>query len=77
MLKLNAVKLLNDKGITKYKLFNELNTIRSKKGEKLMNYTNFLNIINQKLNKQVSANTIANVLSPKLSEESEKITKSA
>ena len=52
MLTLNAVKLLNDKGITKYKLFNELNTIRSKKGEKLMNYTNFLNIINQK-NKSV------------------------
>lgn len=52
MLKLNAVKLLNDKGITKYKLFNELNTIRSKNGEKLMNYTNFLNIINQK-NKSV------------------------
>ena len=32
---------------------------------------------NEVLNKQVSANTIANVLSPKLSEESEKNTKSA
>lgn len=47
MLKLNALELLDTKGYSKYKLFNKLNTIRSFKGEKLMNYTNFLNIINQ------------------------------
>lgn len=47
MLKLNAIKLLDEKGISKYKLFNKLNQIRATKGESLMNYTNFLNIINQ------------------------------
>lgn len=47
MLKLQAIELLNQKGITKYKLFNKLNQIRSVKGEKLMNYTNFLNMISQ------------------------------
>ncbi len=47
MLKLNAIKLLEEKGLTKYKLFNKLNTIRSIKGEKLMNYTIFLNMIKQ------------------------------
>lgn len=47
MLRLRAIELLNEKGITKYKLFNKLNQIRSIKGEKLMNYTNFLNMINQ------------------------------
>lgn len=52
MLKLNDIKLLEDKGYTKYKLFNKLNSIRAIKGEKLMNYTNFLNMINQK-NKSV------------------------
>lgn len=43
MLKLNAIKLLEDKGYTKYKLFNKLNTIRSIKGEKLMNYMFLIN----------------------------------
>lgn len=47
MLKLNVLKLLDEKGYTKYKLFNILNNIRAKKGEKLMNYTNFNNIISQ------------------------------
>lgn len=47
MLKLNALKLLDEKGYTKYKLFNILSNIRAKKGEKLMNYTNFNNIISQ------------------------------
>ena len=28
-------------------LFNKLNNIRAKKGEKLLNYTNFQNMINQ------------------------------
>lgn len=52
MLKLNAIQLLEQKKLTKYKLFNKLNTIRASKGEPLMNYTNFLNIINQE-NKSV------------------------
>lgn len=52
MLKLNAIQLLKQKDLTKYKLFNKLNTIRASKGEHLMNYTNFLNIINQ-VNKSV------------------------
>ena len=47
MLKLNALELLEKRGITRYKLFNIINTIRSTKGEKLMNYTNFINIIEQ------------------------------
>ena len=47
MLKLNAVQLLESKGLSKYKLFNKLNTIRASKGEPLMNYTNFLHMINQ------------------------------
>ena len=38
MLKLNAIKLLDEKGISKYKLFNKLNQIRATKGESLMNY---------------------------------------
>ena len=52
MLKLNAIQLLEQKELTKYKLFNKLNTIRASKGEPLMNYTNFLNMINQE-NKSV------------------------
>lgn len=52
MLKLNAIQLLEEKGLTKYKLFNKLNTIRASKGEPLMNYTNFLHMIN-KVNKSV------------------------
>lgn len=47
MLKLNVLTLLESKGYTKYKLFNKLNNIRAKKGEKLLNYTNFQNMINQ------------------------------
>ena len=47
MLKLNAIQLLEQKELTKYKLFNKLNTIRASKGEPLMNYTNFLNMINK------------------------------
>lgn len=47
MLKLNAIQLLKQKKLTKYKLFNKLNTIRASKGEPLMNYTNFLHMINQ------------------------------
>jgi DNA-binding Xre family transcriptional regulator len=47
MLKLNVLQLLNDKDMTKYQLFNQLNSIRAVKGEKLMNYTNFLNMIQQ------------------------------
>lgn len=52
MLKLNAIQLLEQKELSKYKLFNKLNTIRASKGEPLMNYTNFLNMINQE-NKSV------------------------
>lgn len=52
MLKLNAIKIMIDKGYSKYKLFNLLNNIRAKKGEPLMNYTNFQNMINQE-NKSV------------------------
>lgn len=52
MLKLNAIQLIKQKDISKYKLFNKLNTIRATKGEPLMNYTNFLNMINQE-NKSV------------------------
>lgn len=48
MIKLNALNLLEEKEMTKYQLFNKLNNIRAVKGEKLMNYKNFLNIINQK-----------------------------
>ena len=48
MIKLNAIQLLEQKELTKYKLFNKLNTIRASKGEPLMNYTNFLNMISQK-----------------------------
>ena len=52
MLQLNALDLLKSKGFTKYALFNKLNNIRAVKGEKLLNYTNFQKIINQK-NKSV------------------------
>lgn len=52
MLKLNVLQILEKQEITKYKLFNKLNYIRSTKGESAMNYTNFLNMINQK-NKSV------------------------
>lgn len=52
MLILMANKIMKDKGYSKYKLFNLLNNIRAKKGEPLMNYTNFQNMINQK-NKSV------------------------
>lgn len=52
MLKLNVLTLLESKGYTKYKLFNKLNNIRAKKGEKLLNYTNFQKMILQK-NKSV------------------------
>lgn len=47
MLKLNAIKIMEKQNISKYQLFNSLNNIRAKKGEKLLNYTNFKNIINQ------------------------------
>ena len=47
MLKLNAIEIMNKRGYSKYNLFNLLNNIRAKKGEPLMNYTNFQNIINQ------------------------------
>lgn len=47
MLQLNALDLLKTKGFTKYALFNKLNNIRAIKGEKLLNYTNFQNMINQ------------------------------
>ncbi len=47
MINLNVIKILKTKQITKYKLFNKLNQIRSIKGEPLMNYTNFQNMINQ------------------------------
>ena len=52
MLKLNVISLLEKRGYTKYGLFNKLNYIRAVKGEKLMNYTNFQNMINQ-VNKSV------------------------
>ena len=52
MLQLNALDLLKSKGFSKYALFNKLNNIRAVKGEKLLNYTNFQNMINQK-NKSV------------------------
>lgn len=52
MLKLNVIELLNTKGYTKYQLFNKLNNIRSLKGESVMSYTNFSNMIQQK-NKSV------------------------
>ena len=52
MLKLNVIELLDNRGYTKYQLFNKLNNIRSLKGENIMNYTNFLNMIQQK-NKSV------------------------
>ncbi len=48
MLKLNVIQIMNNKNITKYQLFNSLNSIRASKGEHLLNYTNFQNIINQK-----------------------------
>lgn len=47
MLKLNVLTLLESRGYTKYKLFNKLNNIRAINGEKLLNYTNFQNMINQ------------------------------
>lgn len=47
MLKLNVLELLENSGYTKYALFNKLNNIRAIKGEKLLNYTNFQNMINQ------------------------------
>ena len=46
-LKLNALELMKNKKITNYELFNKLNNIRVKNGGKLMNYTNFLNVIKQ------------------------------
>lgn len=52
MLKLNAIQIMNNRGYSKYKLFNSLNNIRAKKGEPLMNYTNFQHMINQE-NKSV------------------------
>lgn len=52
MLKLNVIELLDNRGYTRYQLFNKLNNIRSLKGESVMSYTNFLNIIQQK-NKSV------------------------
>lgn len=52
MLKLNAIQIMKSKGYSRYKLFNLLNNIRARKGEPLMNYTNFQNIINQE-NKSV------------------------
>lgn len=52
MLKLNVLEILENRGYTKYNLFNKLNNIRALKGEKLLNYTNFQNMIGQK-NKSV------------------------
>lgn len=52
MLKLNVLSLIEKKGFTKYQLFNKLNNIRAIRGEKLLNYTNFQNMISQK-NKSV------------------------
>lgn len=52
MLKLNIISLLEKRGYTNYGLFNKLSNIRTVKGEKLMNYTNFQNMINQ-VNKSV------------------------
>lgn len=48
MLKLNAIKIMEKKGMTKYELFNRLNQIRAVNTGKLMNYTNFQNMISQK-----------------------------
>ena len=47
MIKWNALTLLERNKTTKYQLYNKLNNIRAKKGEPLLNYTNFQNIINQ------------------------------
>lgn len=52
MLQLNVISLLESKKKTKYALFNKLNNLRALKGEKLLNYSNFQNMINQK-NKSV------------------------
>ncbi len=52
MLQLNVSSLLESREITKYALFNKLNNLRALKGEKLLNYSNFQNMINQK-NKSV------------------------
>lgn len=52
MLQLNVLTLLESKNLTKYQLFNKLNNIRAIKGEKLLNYSNFQNMIGQK-NKSV------------------------
>lgn len=47
MLRLNAITIMEKQNISKYQLFNSLNNIRAKNGEKLLNYTNFQNIIHQ------------------------------
>ena len=47
MLELNALKLIEEKNLTKYQLYNKLNELRIIRGEKLLNYTNFLNMIKQ------------------------------
>lgn len=52
MLKLNVLEILENKKMSRYKLYNKLNSIRSIKGEPLMNYTNFQNMITQ-VNKSV------------------------
>ena len=52
MLKLNVLEILGNKKMSRYKLYNKLNSIRSIKGEPLMNYTNFQNMITQ-VNKSV------------------------
>ena len=48
MIKLNVINLLDKKGKSKYWLFNNINNIRSANGSKIMSYTNFLNLIEQK-----------------------------
>ena len=53
MLKLNVQALLKKNKFTNYVLYNKLNNIRATKGEKLMNYTNFQNMVNQ-CNKSVT-----------------------
>lgn len=47
MLRLNAITIMEKQNISKYQLFNSLNNIRAKNGEKLLNYTNFQNLVNQ------------------------------
>lgn len=52
MLKLNVIEIMEKNKMSKYELYNKLNQIRSINSGKLMNYTNFQNMILQK-NKSV------------------------